>query len=153
MSITFNAPLAGKVVDLSEVPDPVFSAEIVGPGIAIVPEKDGDVTVTAPVDGSIIKIHPHAFVILTEEKVGCLVHLGLDTVELEGKGFTLHQENKNQVSSGDQMVTWNPATIEEGGRNSVVPIIAMEAKKENLTLLVEPGASVKAGDPILRIEN
>ncbi|OKL47426.1 PTS glucose transporter subunit IIA [Boudabousia liubingyangii] len=151
MSVTFSAPLSGTVVALADVPDPVFAGEIVGPGIAIQPDAEADVTVTAPVSGKIIKIHPHAFVILAEDGTGALVHLGLDTVALAGEGFTLHQENKAVVSDGDQMITWNPKEIEAGGRNPIVPVIALEAKAQNLELLVEPGAQVEAGAPLLRV--
>ncbi|AOZ72399.1 PTS glucose transporter subunit IIA [Boudabousia tangfeifanii] len=151
MSTTFNAPLSGKVVALSEVPDPVFSGEIVGPGVAIIPDAEGDVTTVSPTDGKIMKIHPHAFVLLTSDKKGVLVHLGLDTVTLEGAGFTLHQENKTEVKAGDDMITWNPSEIEKGGRNPIVPVIAMEATKDNLEVLVPLGSVVAAGDPILRV--
>ncbi|MBV7363964.1 PTS glucose transporter subunit IIA [Actinomycetaceae bacterium TAE3-ERU4] len=152
MSTTFSAPLDGTVVALADVPDPVFSGEIVGPGVAIIPSGEGDVTVLAPVNGKIIKIHPHAFVILSEGGAGALVHLGLDTVALNGEGFTLHRENKATVSEGDQMITWNPSEIEAGGRNPIVPIIAMEKKKENLRFLVEMGTKVTAGTPILEVD-
>ncbi|OKL49349.1 PTS sugar transporter subunit IIA [Boudabousia marimammalium] len=152
MSLTFNAPLSGKVVALEDVPDPVFSGEIVGPGVAIIPDATEDVTVVSPVAGKIIKIHPHAFVILTDEKVGALVHLGLDTVELDGEGFQVHRENKAEVTVGEEMVTWNPVEIEKGGRNPIVPVIAMETKKEQLSVVPEIGSVVKAGDPLLKVE-
>lgn len=152
MSIIFNAPLSGKVVELAEVPDPVFSGEIVGPGVAIIPSDESGCTVTSPVAGKIIKIHPHAFVALTENGVGCLVHLGLDTVSLEGKGFTLHQENKATVAQGDDMVTWNPKKIAEGGHNPIVPVIAMERGKDDIKLLVELGTQVQQGEPLMEVK-
>ena len=82
------APVAGLVRPLSEVPDPVFAAEMVGAGVAIEPDG-GLADAVSPVAGTVLKLHPHAFVVLTPEGTGVLVHLGIDTVRLEGAGFEL----------------------------------------------------------------
>ena len=74
------------MVPLSESPDPVFAAEMVGPGVAIDPDP-GEATVVSPIAGKVVKVHPHAFVVLGADGVGVLVHLGINTVRLEGKGF------------------------------------------------------------------
>ena len=94
------SPLNGTLMTLSEVPDPVFAQGLVGPGVALQPTGDGDVTAVAPVAGRIVKLHPHAFV-LQADGFGVLVHLGIDTVQLEGEGFTLHTEEGAEVSVGD----------------------------------------------------
>ena len=107
------SPLNGTLMTLSEVPDPVFAQGLVGPGVALQPTGDGDVTAVAPVAGRIVKLHPHAFV-LQADGFGVLVHLGIDTVQLEGEGFTLHTEEGAEVSVGDELITWNPARIVEG---------------------------------------
>ena len=79
------APLAGRLLPMSELPDPVFAAEMVGPGVAVDPTDTGEpVTVLSPIAGTLVKVHPHAFVVLGPDGVGVLVHLGLDTVRLEG---------------------------------------------------------------------
>ena len=77
------APVQGHALPLSEVPDPVFSQGMVGYGAAIDPPRQV-VDAIAPVSGKIIKLLPHAYVIMTAEGVGVLVHLGLDTVGLNG---------------------------------------------------------------------
>ena len=82
------APLPGRVLPLSEVPDPVFAGAMVGPGAAVDPPR-GPVQAVAPVDGRIAKLHPHAFVVVTSSGRGVLVHLGIDTVQLQGEGFRL----------------------------------------------------------------
>ncbi|MEE6296355.1 PTS sugar transporter subunit IIA [Georgenia wangjunii] len=146
MSLTVLAPVAGTAVAMTDVPDPVFAGSIVGPGIAIDPERTGQVDVVAPVSGTIVKFHPHAFIILTEDGKGVLVHLGLDTVQLEGKGFTLHAAEKDVVEAGQVLVSWNPAEIEEGGRSPVSPVVGLEAAADALDLRVEPGSTVAAGD-------
>jgi glucose-specific phosphotransferase system IIA component len=84
------APLPGRVVALADVPDPVFAQQMVGSGVAIEPARgQGPLTVVAPISGKILKLHPHAFVIFGEKATGVLVHIGIDTVKLEGDGFTL----------------------------------------------------------------
>ena len=79
------APCPGRVFPITEVSDPVFAAEMVGPGIAIDPAP-GRNTVVAPVAGTILKLHPHAFAMITPDGVGVLVHLGINTVQLEASG-------------------------------------------------------------------
>lgn len=148
MSLVVHAPVAGAVVDMADVPDPVFAGSIVGPGIAIEPAGDGEVDVVAPVAGTIVKLHPHAFVILSEEGKGVLVHLGLDTVQLEGEGFTLHAQEKDTVTAGQRLVSWNPSEVKAGGRSSVSPVVALEGTQEALTIDVEAGTQVAAGDQL-----
>ena len=82
------SPCSGRVIALDEVPDPVFAGRIVGPGVAIDPDRSA-ATVVAPISGRLVKLHPHAFVIAGAD-VAVLVHLGIDTVQLGGAGFTLH---------------------------------------------------------------
>ena len=77
------APVEGRAVPLQDVPDPVFSQGMVGYGAAIDPPR-GVIDAVAPVSGKILKLLPHAYVIMTPDNVGILVHLGLDTVQLKG---------------------------------------------------------------------
>lgn len=142
------APVAGTVRAMGEVPDPVFAGEIVGPGLAIDPSRDGVVEAIAPVSGKIIKLHPHAYVILADDSRGALVHLGLDTVQLGGKGFTLHVAEGDTVLAGDVVVSWDPAEVEAGGRSPICPVVALEGKPETVTGLVAPGMTVRAGEPL-----
>lgn len=142
------APVAGTVRAMSEVPDPVFAGEIVGPGLAIDPSRDGVVTSIAPVAGTILKLHSHAYVILAQDSRGALVHLGLDTVQLGGKGFTLHVAEGDTVAAGDAVVSWTPADVEAGGRSPICPVVALEGKPEAITGLLSPGTIVRAGEPL-----
>ncbi|QTE30446.1 PTS sugar transporter subunit IIA [Pengzhenrongella sicca] len=146
--LTVLAPVAGTVRAMAEVPDPVFAGEIVGPGLAIDPSRDGVVDVVAPVAGKIVKLHPHAFVILADGGRGALVHLGLDTVQLGGVGFTLHAAEGDTVAAGDVVVSWTPADIEAGGRSPICPVVALQGKPEAVSGLVAPGAAVRAGEPL-----
>jgi sugar PTS system EIIA component len=146
--LTVLAPVAGTVVAMAGVPDPVFAGEIVGPGLAIDPSRDGLVTAIAPVAGKILKLHPHAYVIVTDGIRGTLVHLGLDTVQLGGVGFTLHVSEGDTVEVGEVVVSWTPAKVEAGGRSPICPVVALDATTESITALVAPGTIVRAGDPL-----
>jgi PTS system glucose-specific IIA component len=147
LPLTVLAPVAGTILAIAEVPDPVFAGEIVGPGLAIDPSRSGAVTAIAPVAGKILKLHPHAYVIVAEGTRGVLVHLGLDTVQLGGKGFTLHVAEGDSVAAGDVVVSWNPSEIEAGGRSPICPVVALEGAPGSVTQLVLPGDLVRAGDP------
>lgn len=134
MSLVVRAPLAGRVVAIEDVPDPVFSGGLVGPGLAIDPDRDGGaVTAIAPISGTLSKVHPHAYVVVSPEGRGVLVHLGLDTVRLSGEGFAVHAAEGSAVAVGDPVVTWSPTRIEARGYDPIVPVVALEAEKEALT--------------------
>jgi glucose-specific phosphotransferase system IIA component len=148
LPLTVLAPVAGIVRAMTEVPDPVFAGEIVGPGLAIDPSRDGSVTAIAPVAGKIIMLHAHAYVIEAEGARGVLVHLGLDTVQLAGSGFRLHVAEAETVAAGDIVVTWNPGEVEAGGRSPICPVVALQGLPGTVTGLVVPGAVVRAGDPL-----
>lgn len=146
MSLTVRTPLAGTVVAIEDVPDAVFSGKIVGPGLAVDPDRAEGATVTAvaPIAGRVSKVHPHAFVVVSPEGRGILVHLGLDTVELKGEGFAIHAVEGQDVAAGDPIVSWTPTEIEASGRNPVVPVVALDADESTLSP-VSPGGSVEAG--------
>lgn len=140
------APVSGHAVGLRGVPDPVFAQAMVGPGTAIDPLREpGDAI--APVAGTIVKLHPHAFLILDREHHGVLVHLGVDTVQLKGAGFQLLATEGDQVESGAPVVRWNPAEIEAGGRSPVCAVVALDASSDALSDVVESG-DVRAGDEL-----
>jgi PTS system glucose-specific IIA component len=137
------APIPGRVLPLSEVPDPVFAAAMVGPGAALDPPR-GPLRAVAPVDGRIVKLHPHAFVVVTASGRGVLVHLGIDTVQLEGEGFRLLAAEGDQVAAGAPLVEWDTAAVEAGGRSPVSPVIALDAPPESIGDTIAAG-QVEAG--------
>lgn len=141
------APCPGRVITLGEVPDPVFAGEIVGPGVAIDPAP-GPTTVVSPIAGKVIKVHPHAFVVLGNG-AGVLVHLGINTVRLEGKGFEVLTEQGSTVEAGEPMVRWDPASISGAEITTHVPVILMDAPKGSVTSPVT-GQDVAAGDLLFR---
>jgi sugar PTS system EIIA component len=140
------SPLEGKVVPLAEVPDPVFAQAMVGPGVAVEPaRRAGDAV--SPVDGTVVTLHPHAFVVATGDGPAVLVHLGIDTVKLKGEGFTLHVAKGEAVRAGQPLVSWDPAAVEAAGYSSVCPVIALDGSAEHLDGLRSPGP-VAVGEPL-----
>lgn len=147
--MTVLAPVTGRVMPLTEVPDPVFAAALVGPGVAVAPADSGRTVAVAPVAGQIVKLHPHAYVIQTTDGAGILVHLGIDTVQLAGAGFELLVAERDQVAAGDPVVAWDPAAVAAGGRSTVCPIVALDADPAALVTLAESG-DVEAGDELFQ---
>ncbi|MEB8343821.1 PTS sugar transporter subunit IIA [Streptomyces endophyticus] len=141
-----TSPLTGRAIGLSAVPDPVFSGAMVGPGSAIDPAREASDAV-APVDGIVVSLHPHAFVVVDEEGHGVLTHLGIDTVQLNGEGFELLVNKGDTVQRGQAVVRWDPAAVEAAGKSPICPVVALEATAESLSDVVEDG-DVKAGDAL-----
>ena len=128
MTVSVFAPCPGRVVPMTETPDPVFAGEMMGPGVTIDPDP-GEVTVVSPIDGKVMVMHPHAFVVMGDDGVGVLVHLGINTVRLKGQGFEVLTEKGATVKTGEPMVRWDPSTITEDGMSPMVPVVAMERPK------------------------
>ncbi|MEC4020599.1 PTS sugar transporter subunit IIA [Streptomyces sp. H27-D2] len=143
---TVTSPLTGRAIGLAAVPDPVFSGAMVGPGTAIDPVREPS-TAVAPVDGIIVSLHPHAFVVVDDQGHGVLTHLGIDTVQLNGEGFELLVNKGDTVRRGDPVVRWNPVAVEAAGKSPICPIVALEATAESLADLREDG-DAKAGDAL-----
>ncbi|MFH8619673.1 PTS glucose transporter subunit IIA [Streptomyces sp. NPDC017979] len=143
---TVTSPLAGRAIGLAAVPDPVFSGAMVGPGTAIDPAREPSEAVS-PVDGVVVSLHPHAYVVVDAEGHGVLVHLGIDTVQLNGEGFELLVNKGDTVTRGQAMVRWNPVAVEEAGKSPICPIVALEATADALGEVVESG-EVKVGDSL-----
>ncbi|MFE6759021.1 PTS glucose transporter subunit IIA [Streptomyces sp. NPDC057684] len=141
-----TSPLAGRAIGLTAVPDPVFSGAMVGPGTAIDPVREPSAAV-APVDGIVVSLHPHAYVVVDGEGHGVLTHLGIDTVQLNGEGFELLVNKGDTVQRGQEMVRWDPAAVEAAGKSPICPIVALEATAESLSDVIEDG-DVKSGDAL-----
>ncbi|HOQ52992.1 MAG TPA: glucose PTS transporter subunit IIA [Micropruina sp.] len=123
------APVAGRPVALKNVPDATFAQGIVGYGLAIDPPREV-VEAVAPISGTVVKIWPHAYVIQNDDNTGVLVHLGLDTVQLDGKGFTTHVADGDRVEAGQSMITYDVPAVEAAGRNPIIPVVVMDKKAD-----------------------
>ncbi len=143
------SPLAGTVVALGDVPDPVFSRGTLGPGIAVIPSGN---TAYAPGSGVIVAAQPtgHAFGLLLDSGVEVLIHVGIDTVKLKGEGFDVHVAKGQRVTAGTPLVTFDRQVIENAGYPLITPIIILNARKFGS---VEPTAlsEIAVGATILTV--
>nr|WP_041474449.1 PTS N-acetyl glucosamine transporter subunit IIABC [Erwinia sp. Ejp617] len=138
------APVSGTVVAIEQVPDEAFASKAVGDGLAIQPTSS---TVVAPAAGTLVKIFNtnHAFCLETEKGVEVVVHMGLDTVALEGKGFTRLVEEGAQVVGGQPILEMDLAFLNAHARSMVSPVVVSNIEDfAGLTLLA--GETVVAGE-------
>ncbi len=126
--LTVTAPIKGRSVPLSEVADPTFSQGLLGPGMAIVPDSG---PVVSPVDGEVLVAFPtgHAYGLRSASGVELLIHVGMDTVKLDGKGFTPHVKAGDKVRRGTPLVDVDWAAIKAAGYETVTPVVVSNATK------------------------
>lgn len=144
------SPVAGRRQEVSDVPDPVFARGLVGPGAAIAPHP-GPQCAVAPIDGRVVKLYPHAYVILSDRGPGVLVHLGIDTVQLAGHGFTPLVPEQAQVRAGDEIVSWDPEYVEDTGRSAMCAVVVLDCPYP-ATALSDNGAEVGSAEPLFAID-
>ena len=124
MTLVVRAPFTAHVTPLSEVPDPVFASGVVGDGCALLPLVATEcLTVHAPVNGVVTKLKPHAAIVTSTSGVSILIHLGIDTVKLEGKGFQSFVEVGQKVKKGDKIMEMDIGFIREQGLSPMSPCI------------------------------
>ncbi|WP_010098156.1 PTS system trehalose-specific EIIBC component [Ornithinibacillus scapharcae] len=116
------SPLSGKIIALEKVPDPTFSEKMMGDGIAIEP-IDG--VVVAPFDGEVIQVFPtkHAIGLKGESGIEVLIHIGLETVSLNGEGFETYVSAGDKIKAGDKLVTFDVDFIRKNAKSIVTPIV------------------------------
>jgi len=116
------SPVAGAIVQLKDVKDPVFADEMMGKGIAIFPEVG---RVVSPVIGRVETVFPtkHAVGLKSDIGASVIIHIGLDTVELKGQHFTTHVEVGDQIEVGDVLVTFDKEEILAAGYEVVTPVV------------------------------
>ena len=144
------APCPGTLHPVAECSDEVFAREMVGPGVLIRPVRE-PTTVCAAVAGRVLTLHPHAFVVAGAD-VAVLVHLGINTVKLEGRGFEVLVARGDEVEAGTPMVRWDPASVldDGAGMTDEVPVVLLERPAGS----VPPpgGETVRTGDVLVRLE-
>jgi phosphotransferase system IIA component len=104
------------------------------------------VDAVAPVSGKLLKLMPHAYIVLTADNVGVLVHLGLDTVALNGEGFTTHLQQGEQVSAGQVVISYDIPAIIAKGLNPIVPVVVMDEREAaNISVTATLDAPIAVG--------
>jgi sugar PTS system EIIA component len=120
---------------------------MVGYGAAVDPPREV-VEAVAPVSGKILKLMPHAYIVMTADSVGVLVHLGIDTVRLNGEGFTTHVSQGDNVTAGQLIVTYDVPVIEAKGLNPIVPVVVVDEREPGKVIPAEAvfeGAQIASG--------
>ena len=146
------APLAGTVMPLNEVEDPVFSTGVVGQGAGISPADGETIVVTAPAAGT-LAVAPasgHAYGITLDNGVEVLIHVGLDTVNLEGKGFDVKVKQGDQVTAGQELVRVDRKTIEDAGYSLTTPVLITNTDKFASVEVIAEG-EISSDTPLIRL--
>ncbi|BBF99129.1 MULTISPECIES: PTS sugar transporter subunit IIA [Pseudonocardia] len=143
MTLYVAAPVAGRVVPLPDVPDPVFAEQMLGSGLAIEPPS-GSVHAVAPIAGTLAKLHPHAYVVVGDDGAGVLVHLGIDTVGLAA--FTLHAGEGDSVGVGQPVVTMDADLVRGHGLSAICPVVLMDSLPDGTH--AHATGDVRPGDPL-----
>ena len=147
--VTIYSPINGKVIELKEVPDEAFAQKMVGDGCAIEPDKG---IICSPIDGQLMNIFPtnHAIIFETIDGLEMIVHFGIDTVKLDGKGFQKLRE-PGPIKIGDEIVKYNLDDIKDGVPSTRSPIIINNMEKVEKIEVLSLGKVIKIGEPIMKI--
>lgn len=145
-----GSPLKGKCVSIKEVSDPTFSEEILGKGVAVIPE---DGKVCAPADGVITTMFPtgHAVGMTVSGGAELLVHVGLDTVALKGDGFTIIAKEGQKVKKGELLMEVDLEKVKAAGYDVITPVIICNSD-EYAEIKGLTDKDVNAGDAVIEIQ-
>ena len=151
--VTITSPLAGEVKELSQATDPVFAQGLMGRGVVIVPSQG---ELVSPVNGTVTVFFPtkHAIGILSDEGVEILMHIGMDTVNLEGKGFEGYVSQGDKVKVGDKLISFDIDMIKKAGYVTETPVIITNSDSyqveelEQLPRAVERGSQLMNAKPL-----
>ncbi|XAW90739.1 glucose PTS transporter subunit IIA [Vibrio sp. CDRSL-10 TSBA] len=144
-----SSPISGQVVALSMVGDPTFASEIIGQGVAIIPESG---ELRAPFNGkvaSVFKTH-HSIGLQSEDGVEMLIHIGIDTVKLKGKGFELLVEAGQEVVQGQLLIQFDLQVLTTLGYDTTTPIVITNSD-DYLDVIVTSSTRVSSGDPLMTL--
>ena len=144
---TVYAPVGGKVIAMEQIPDATFSSGVLGRGLGIEPDNG---TIIAPFDGEIIQAADtgHAVGIASADGMELLIHVGIDTVEMDGNGFTMQVAEGDQVKAGQTLLTFDREAIAKAGHPDTVVIMLTNADDFG-TVDCAPAGAVAAGTQII----
>lgn len=149
-TIVISSPVTGKAADLSTAPDEAFAGKMIGDGAAVTPE---DPIVRAPEDGEICFVFDtrHAIGFLTDSGISLLIHIGIDTVKLGGKGFEALVENGQKVKKGDPMLKLDLEYLKANAPSVVSPVLCTELQENEKIRLLKTG-NITAGEALFAVD-
>lgn len=138
------APVSGEVKMLSDVPDPVFAEKMMGDGFAIVPTEG---VVVSPVKGTIVQVFhtKHAIGIRSENGLEILIHVGLETVNLNGEGFNVHVTEGQKVKPNDTLLTFDLEYISKNAKSTITPVVITNSNDKLEKINIDLKKSVEKG--------
>lgn len=149
-TVVIGSPVSGIAADLSETPDAVFAGRMMGDGAMVIPEED---TVYAPEDGEVCFVFDadHAIGFLTDTKVSMLLHMGIDTVNLRGKGFTILVEEGEHVKKGTPLMRIDLEYVKKHAASLASPVLCTELSENEKIRLLKQG-KIRAGEPLFAVD-
>jgi len=149
--VTITSPLAGEVKELSQATDPVFAQGLMGRGVVIVPSQG---ELVSPVNGRVTVFFPtkHAIGILSDEGVEILMHIGMDTVNLEGKCFEGYVSQGDKVKVGDKLISFDIDMIKKAGYVTETPVIVTNSDKYQVEVLEQLPRVVERGSQLMNVK-
>lgn len=148
-NIEIKSPLKGSIIPLSQVQDGAFAAEILGKGAAVVPQEG---IVTSPVNGTVSTLFPtlHAIGIMSDEGAELLIHIGLNTVQMNGKGFKAFVQQGDKITVGQKLIEFDMDLLQKEGYCLETPVVVTNTA-DYLDVLAENPKDVLCGEPLLHI--
>lgn len=148
-NIEIKSPLKGSIIPLSQVQDGAFAAEILGKGAAVVPQEG---IVTSPVNGTVSTLFPtlHAIGIMSDEGAELLIHIGLNTVQMNGKGFKAFVQQGDKITVGQKLIEFDMDLLQKEGYCLETPVVVTNTANY-LDVLAENSKDVSCGEPLLHI--
>ena len=144
-----HSPLTGKVIPMNEVSDDTFAAQVLGKGMAVLPDEG---RVIAPCEAEVTAVFDtkHAIGLMTKDGVELLIHVGINTVELEGKYFEVHAAQGDKVKPGQLLITFDIAKIQNAGYHVTTPVIVTNSD-DYKTVEGAAEGTVRVMEPFIRI--
>lgn len=143
-TLTFYAVTDGEIVPIEQVEDEVFAQKMIGNGFALKPTSQ---TVVAPISGRLIEVAEtkHAYYIEIEQGIKVLIHVGLDTLLLNGEGLNAKVEKNSFINVGDPLVTFDKELFEQEGYYTTIPIIVLDNKERKMEFTLHTTKHAQAG--------
>lgn len=145
-----SAPISGRLIDLTEIEDEVFASKMMGDGFAVRP-INGNNLVIAPVEGKIVSVSTtrHAVGIETTDGIEVLVHVGIDTVRLQGKGFKLYVAESQKVKRGDKLIEFDEKIMSEEKLDMAILTIFVKGYDKKVILDKQYGQEVASNEVLI----